>query len=308
LAIGFGLLTAFISVEARIDQPMLDVGLFRNPRFSAASASITISFFSLAGFTFLVTQYFQFVHGYSPFGTGVRLLPVASSVAVAAVLGTKLAVRAGNKAVVATGLAFWAIALLWISTVSESTSYAVIVGQMVLGGGGLGLITAPATEAVLGAVPIHKAGVGSAVNDATRLFGAALGVAVIGSVAASLYTGRLGTTLPPGLPQQTADAAKGSIGGALIAARNLQAGGLANSAHQLRGAAVGAFLHSLAGSLRLAALIALGGSAMAAALLPSRPWATPSGETAGHETSQARSPSWEAAPVVVAAPTPRSQA
>ena len=270
-ALGLALLAVFINVEARSDRPMLDVSLFGNPRFSAASGSITISFFSLAGFTFLVTQYFQFVHGYSPLGTGIRLLPVASSVAVAAVVGTKLAVRIGNKTVVATGLAMWAIALLWISTVSASTDYLEIVGQMVLGGGGLGLITAPATEAILGAVPTEKAGVGSAVNDATRLFGAALGVAVIGSVASSLYSHRLGTTIPAELPAQAATAAKGSIGGALIAARNLHQAGLTTTAHNLTTSAVDAFLRSLEGSLRLAAAIAAGGAIMAATLLPSRP-------------------------------------
>ncbi|HEX3541501.1 MAG TPA: MFS transporter, partial [Acidimicrobiales bacterium] len=242
-----------------------------NPRFSAASGSITISFFSLSGFSFLLTQYFQFVHGYSPFGTGVRLLPVATSIAVAAVVGTKLAVRIGNKAVVAGGLALWGIALVWISALSASTSYLEIVGQMILAGGGLGLITAPATEAVLGAVPTDKAGVGSAVNDATRLFGAALGVAVIGSVAASLYANQLGSTIPPHLPLTAAAAARGSIGGALIAARNLQHLGLASTAHDLAGAAIAAFLHSLAGSLRLASVIALAGAAMAALWLPSRP-------------------------------------
>src|SRR5207245_1890258 len=116
-------------------RPMLDVNLFRNLRFTAASGSITIAFFTLAGFTFLITQYFQFVKGYTPLGTGVRLLPVATAIAVAAVVGTKVAVRIGNKAVVASGLALWGIALLWISTVSESTPYIAIVGQMLLGGG-----------------------------------------------------------------------------------------------------------------------------------------------------------------------------
>jgi EmrB/QacA subfamily drug resistance transporter len=272
-AIGVVLMAAFVEVERRVARPMLDVRLFRNPRFTAASGSITIAFFCLAGFTFLVTQYFQFIKGYSPLGTGVRLLPVASSIAIAAIVGTKLAVRIGNKAVVASGLALWGVALLWISTVSASTSYIEIVGQMILGGGGLGLITAPATEAILGAVPREKAGVGSAVNDATRLFGAALGVAVIGSVAATLYGNRLGTTIPPDVPLQAATAAKGSIGGALVAAQGMQEAGLAGSAQSLTAAAVDAFLHSLAGSLRLAGAIALGGSVMAAALLPSRPQA-----------------------------------
>src|SRR6266851_3597551 len=252
IAAGLVILGLFVAVESRMERPMLDVGLFRNPRFTAASGSITIGFFTLAGFTFLITQYFQFVKGYSPFGTGVRLLPVATSVAVASVVGTKLAVRIGNKAVVASGLALFGLALWWISTASASTSYLIIVGQMLLGGGGLGLVTAPATEAILGAVPTEKAGVGSAVNDATRLFGAALGVAVIGSVAASLYGTRLGATIPHDLPLRAALAAKGSVGGALVAARALRNAGHLIAAHNLVLAAIGAFLHSLAGSLRIA--------------------------------------------------------
>ena len=271
LAGGLAVLAAFVDVERRLERPMLDVRLFRNPRFTAASGSITIGFFTLAGFTFLITQYFQFVKGYSPLGTGVRLLPVATAIAIAAVLGTKLAVRAGNKSVVAAGLAMFGAGLLWISTVSTSTSYLEIVGQMLLAGGGLGLITAPATEAIMGAVPTEKAGVGSAVNDATRLFGAALGVAVLGSVAASLYHTHLSSTLPPGLPAQAASAAKNSVGSALIAAQHLRQAGLTVPAHALTLGAIGAFLHSLAGSLRVAGAIAIGGSVMAAALLPSRP-------------------------------------
>jgi EmrB/QacA subfamily drug resistance transporter len=271
LAAGAGVLALFVDVERRRESPMLDVRLFRNPRFTAASGSITIGFFALAGFTFLMTQYFQFVHGYSPLGTGVRLLPVATSIAVAAVLGTKLAVRVGNKAVVAAGLAMFGAGLLWISTVSASTSYIEVVGQMLLAGGGLGLITAPATEAVMGAVPIEKAGVGSAVNDATRLFGAALGVAVIGSVAASLYHSRLGSNLPPDVPPAAAHAARSSIGSALIAAQHLSAAGLTVPARALRAGALDAFLHSLSGGVRLAGAIALAGSILALALLPARP-------------------------------------
>jgi EmrB/QacA subfamily drug resistance transporter len=271
LVLGVVVLAAFVDVERRSDRPMLDVTLFRNPRFTAASGSIAIGFFTLAGFTFLITQYFQFVKGYSPFGTGLRLLPVAISIAVAATLGTKLAVRIGNKAIVATGLACFAIALLWIAANTASTTYATIAAQMVLGGGGLGLITAPATEAIMGAVPAAKAGVGSAVNDATRLFGAALGVAVIGSIASSLYGTRLDQTIPHGLPASAADAAHGSVGGALVAAQHLAHTGLATTAQHLTDAAIGAFLHSLEGGCRVAGIVALAGAIIAAALLPSRP-------------------------------------
>ena len=102
---------------------MLDVGLFRNPRFTAASGAVTVAFFALSGFIFLVTQYFQFLKAYSPFATGVRLLPVAASVAISSLVGTRLAVRVGNKL-----------------------------------GTGMGLTSAPATEAIIGWSPKSRPG------------------------------------------------------------------------------------------------------------------------------------------------------
>jgi hypothetical protein len=240
-------------------------------KLTAASGSITIGFFTLAGFTFLVSQYFQFVKAYTALGTGVRILPVAISIAVAAFLGTRFAVRIGNKAVVATGLLLFGIALFWISTTSATTPYLTLAATMVVGGGGLGMITAPATESIMGAVPKENAGVGSVVNDATRLFGATLGVAVIGSIAASLYSARLAATVPSGLPTGAAAAAKGSVGGALVAAQTIAASGFTSAGRALAVAGLGAFLHSFAGALRVASVVALAGSAFAAAFLPSRP-------------------------------------
>ena len=123
----------------------------------------------------------------------------------------------------------------------------------------------------MGVVPKEKAGVGSAVNDATRLFGAALGVAVIGSIAASLYGSRISATIPHGIPLHAALVSKGSVGGGLVAAQSLGRAGLAIPAHALSAAAIGAFLHSLAGALTVAGFVALAGAIMAAVLLPSRP-------------------------------------
>src|SRR6202044_2302896 len=93
-----------VAVERRSRHPMLDVRLFRNLRFSAASGAVTVSFFTLLGFIFLITQYFQFIRGYGPLSTGVHLLPVALAVGIGSVAGTQLAVRAGTKLVVAAGL------------------------------------------------------------------------------------------------------------------------------------------------------------------------------------------------------------
>jgi len=132
------LVAAFVAWERRTEQPMLDLSLFRNARFTAASVSVAISFFALSGFIFLVTQYFQFLKGYGPLSTGVRLLPVASCVAISSVLGTKLAVRLGTKLVVASGLFLTAAFYLWVTTAAAATSYGTIAAQMVVLGTGHG--------------------------------------------------------------------------------------------------------------------------------------------------------------------------
>src|SRR5438105_4537958 len=171
-AVASVLFTAFVTWERRVREPMLDISLFRNPRFTAASGSVTIAFFSLFGFIFLITQYFQFFKGYSPLSAGVHLLPVATCLGIGSVLGTRLAVRFSTKLVVATGLLMTALFYAWVSVSDASTQYSTIALQMVVFGTGMGFTSAPATEAIMGVVPTAKAGVGSAVNDATRLLGA----------------------------------------------------------------------------------------------------------------------------------------
>lgn len=179
-------LVTFLLWERRVAEPMLDVELFKNLRFSAASGAISVAFFSLFGFIFFITMYFQLMHGYTPFSTGVRLLPVAFGMGLASGLGPNLAVKVGNKIVVGAGLGLLAGFLVWLTTANAGTSYFITVGQMLMGSIGIGLATAPATEAIMGVIPKAKAGVGAAVNDANRLFGGTLGVAVVGSVCLGL--------------------------------------------------------------------------------------------------------------------------
>src|SRR5262252_3871893 len=137
------LLTVFIASERRSTHPMLDVRLFRNMRFSAASGAVTISFFTLFGFIFLMTQYFQFIRGYGPLSTGVHLLPVALSVGVGSVAGTQLAVRAGTKIIVTAGLVAMAAFYGWVAAATTADiDYGVISVQMVLYGLGMGLTSA----------------------------------------------------------------------------------------------------------------------------------------------------------------------
>jgi EmrB/QacA subfamily drug resistance transporter len=269
LAVAF--LAAFIAWEQRTQAPMLDVGLFRNPRFTAASGSVTVAFFALFGFIFLITQYFQFFRGYGPLSTGVHLLPVATSVGIASVVGTKLAVRLGTKRVVAGGLLAMAAFYAWVSTGSATTSYTTIALQMVLFGTGMGFTSAPATEAIMGVVPAHKAGVGSAVNDATRLLGGTLGVAVIGSIYASLYATRLTGLLPSATPPPLAHAAHDSVGAALGAADGLARTGNTDLANRVHDAASSAFFHGFSTANLVAAGVAAAGALIAILLLPAHP-------------------------------------
>src|SRR5581483_8652836 len=114
-AISAALIAAFIVVERRRPHPMIDVSLFRNPAFSAASGSVTLAFFALFGFIFLITQYMQFVRGWSSLSTGVRILPVATTIAIGSLVGSVLAGRIGTRAVVTTGLIVFGVAFAWIS-------------------------------------------------------------------------------------------------------------------------------------------------------------------------------------------------
>jgi EmrB/QacA subfamily drug resistance transporter len=270
-ALAAALFVAFVTWERRARAPMLDVGLFQNLRFSAASGAVTIAFFSLMGFIFLVTLYFQFLKGYGPLSTGVRLLPVATLVGVTSIAGTRLAVRSGTKLVVAGGLASLAGGLAWTSSASVSTSYLTIAGQMVLIGSGIGLTSAPATESIMGAVPRAKAGVGSAVNDATRILGGTLGVAVIGSIYASLYSSRLGEALGAHVPDAITNRAHRSVGDAFGAAAQLDAGGQTALSKTLHDAASTAFFRGFSAACLLAAGVAALGGVLAVALIPAQP-------------------------------------
>jgi EmrB/QacA subfamily drug resistance transporter len=278
------LLAGFITWERRAAHPMLEMSLFRNMRFSAASGAVAVSFFTLFGFIFLITQYFQFVRGYGPLSTGVRLLPVALAVGAGSVAGTQLAVRAGTKLIVTTGLVAMAAFYGWVAaTISATLSYGIIAAQMVVYGLGMGLTSAPATESIMGAIPRAKAGIGSAINDSTRLVGGTLGVAVIGSVYASVYASRLTATIPAAVPGRIAAIAHQSVGAAYVAAGQVAAVGHPLLGQVLQHAATNAFLRGLTISALVAGSVGALGAILAVLFLPAQP-ATPTAyqaETAG---------------------------
>jgi EmrB/QacA subfamily drug resistance transporter len=269
--LGFGgtllLLTVFLRTEYVAAHPMLDITLFRDRRFSAACAAVTISFFALFGFIFLITQFFQFVRDYSALGTGTRILPVAACIAIASILGGLLAPRVGVKLVVATGMALLGSSFLWISVMDVDVSYAtVIVPQMILMGTGLGLITTPATESIMQVLPPSRAGVGSAVNDATRELGGTLGVAVVGSLFSSLYATRLVEQLRDQLPPEQLAQAEESVG---------YADALAAQMPGLSAAVDDAFMAGLSSACLMIGLLCIAGALFSLVALPGNSFVPP---------------------------------
>jgi EmrB/QacA subfamily drug resistance transporter len=261
------LLTGFFVWEIRSDHPMLDLTFFRNPRFSAASTAIMLTFFAMFGSLFVLTQYLQFVLGYDALQTGVRLLAFAIPMMVVAPNSNRLVVRFGTKYVVAAGMSLTTIGLLLLTGAQGDSSYADLVWRMVITASGLALTMAPATESIMGSLPLAKAGVGSAVNDTTRQVGGAVGVAVIGSVFNSLYTSTVSERLTPlALPADVIERAKDSIGAALTTANGI--GGANGTA--ITDAARTGFLHGMHTGLVVGAVAAAVGVVVTLLWLPAR--------------------------------------
>jgi EmrB/QacA subfamily drug resistance transporter len=266
-AVAVAVLAVFAVWERRTPHPMLDVSVFFNRRFSGGSLAVTAGFLTLFGFIFVITQYFQFIKGYSAFESGVRLLPVAISIAVASIVGPRVVERIGTTAVVAGGLVTFAAGLAWASTADAATPYVQIALQMILLGGGLGLTTAPATESIMGSLSVDKAGVGSAVNDTTRELGGTLGVAIVGSVFASIYSSRLSdSAVVASLPEQARAAMERSMAAAQRVIGQLPQPVIPD----VRAAVNTAFLDGLQIGSLVSAGIALGAAIVVAWLLPAR--------------------------------------
>jgi EmrB/QacA subfamily drug resistance transporter len=257
------LAVAFIWWERHIQHPMLPMELFGSPRFSAASGAIAMAFFALFGSVFLLTQHLQFVLGYTPLQAGVRILPVAALI-VAAPLSARLTERIGTKLVVAAGLLLVAGALWLLSTVQLSDGYGLVAAALALLGTGMGCTMAPATESIMGSLPLAKAGVGSAMNDTTRQVGGALGVAVLGSILASSYAAAIQPALRS-VPPQLAQTAGDSIGAATTIAARLgpQGQGLLDAART-------AFLQGLGDAVQVGAAAAALAALLVLLFLPAR--------------------------------------
>ncbi len=259
------ILTTFVAWELRTDHPMLNVHFFSNPRFTAANISITLVFFALFGSLFFLTQYLQFVLGYTALQAGLRVAPMALMLMLTAPIAGRLVERLGNKAMVAVGMGLVGLGLYYLSTISVASGYVHVLLGLIILAVGMGTAMTPATESIMGSLPLGKAGVGSAMNDTTRQIGGALGVAILGSIMSSSYTSSIASSLR-GLPSTVAGAAKSSVGAALSI--GVRIGGPAG--RSLANSARVSFIHAMSRGMLVGATVAVVGALVSLVWLPNR--------------------------------------
>lgn len=202
ILVGIALMVMFVRLERRSSHPTIDITLFKNKQFTAGGAVIGLTFFALMGSTFYLAYYLQAVRGYTALAAGTALIAVAAAQMIAAPMSSRLTNRFGTRMVAGSGLALVAVSMAGYGFCGETTPQWVIEVLMFGMGAGMGVTMAPATTAIMSAVPREKAGAGSAVNNTVRQVAGALGVAVLGSILAVVFRGHLGSDTPAQLARQ----------------------------------------------------------------------------------------------------------
>jgi MFS transporter, DHA2 family, multidrug resistance protein len=264
LAGAVALLAAFIWWERRTPHPMLDLGFFRSARFTIGTVAVSIAFFALLGGIFALTQYLQFAHGYSAIEAGAIMSPMALGLVMGAGSSNKAVERLGTGPVVAAGMT--GVGLLLASTAlwDPATSAVLLLAWFFLLALSMGWTMAPATDAVVGAVPAARSGVASAMNTVARMVSGALGVAVIGSLVNSVYQSDLDSSTGH-LPPAAREAAGESIGAAGAVAGHLPP----DAGASLVASAADAFTGAMGVGLVVAGALSVAGAVLVARVLPS---------------------------------------
>ncbi|MEU4272311.1 MFS transporter [Streptomyces sp. NPDC026092] len=222
LAVAVGALAGFVIWENVTESPMVPLVLFKHRNFSGGSLSLTLVQIGNGGLLLVLTQYLQFVLGYSPVKAGLAFVPLAVAALIGNAAGAGLAAKVGYRPLIVGGLLVMAGSFGLLTTVDATSGFTVPAIGLGLLGLGAGLAMPAAVGALMGTIPEEKAGVGSALNDTIQQAGTALGIAILGS----LLSSRFASEMPSDAPEQ----AKHSIGGALAAAG--ENGTLANAARE----------------------------------------------------------------------------
>ncbi|MGP4056133.1 MFS transporter [Mycobacterium sp. 4D054] len=264
MAGGVALAVLFAVVQLRRTHPLLDVRLFRRPDFATGAVGITFLFLANFGFFFVEMQFMQLVMGYTALQTAFALSPLAVPILIFSACLHLYLPRVGLRFAVSVGLLLIAVGLFMMRFLDADSTFIDLMWPMLIAASGIGLCTAPTTSAIMNAVPDEKQGVASAVNDATREVGAALGIAVAGSILAAVYHSSLAPKLTA-FPQQVRDTATDSLAYALSISDQLGPQG-----DHLAGLAQSAFMHAADQALLVLAGAVLAGSLFIAVWAPGR--------------------------------------
>jgi len=267
---GVVVLAAFVAWERRLTrrpggQPLVDLTLFKSPRFTWGTILQAFGVFAMFGLLFAAPQFFQAILGVSAMGSGLRLLPLMAGLALGAILADRVAARLTTKLTAALGFALLAIGLALGATMTAASGNAFIATWTAIAGAGFGLALATAASSALVDLPKASAGVGSAVMQAVQKAGAPLSAAILGSVLASAY--RSGLSLA-GLPPRAAEAVRGSVFAGLAVAHRLGSAPLLDSVRS-------AFAHGIDAMLWVSAGLAATAIMLALAFLPWHATASP---------------------------------
>ncbi|QDY76802.1 DHA2 family efflux MFS transporter permease subunit [Streptomyces qinzhouensis] len=287
---GLALLVALLFRLRRAAHPLFDLGLFRNARFTWSSVAISAVMFILFGVLFVVPQFLQQVQGMDAMATGLHLLPMIGTLIVAAAMGGRLVCRIGTKGIVAAGMVLWAAGLALLATVDADTDFVVTGTALAVMGAALGFTMPTALEAILGSLPAHQVGAGSALANSMRQIGASVGVAVLGSALNSTYRDEMADQLPAALPEQARTVAEDHVAGALQVAERLPV----EQGAVLADAARNAFVAGMSAVALICAGLAAVTAVLVVALLPGRAAGTrqepPSGPVTVRAPARSRTP------------------
>ncbi|MEU1617419.1 MFS transporter [Streptomyces sp. NPDC005722] len=276
-AIGTVALVLFARRQVRVEEPLIDLRLFRNPAFSGAVGSNLVMIFASSTLSLAFSLYFQVVRGWSPFTAGLALLPGPLAAAFAAPLATALIPRLGRARVVALGLVLLAVSTAALGSLSSpGTPYWELLAPLVVNGAGVILVVSVTNDTILASAPKERTGAAAAVSETAMEMGGSLGIAVLGSLLGVFYRDAL--ALPAGLPAGAADAARESVGGAAEAAARMPGA----DGSGLLAAAKDAFCHSVQVTGVVAAVLLAAGAVMALYTLRGVPAEIPDPE-AGEE-------------------------
>ncbi|WP_052848581.1 MFS transporter [Streptomyces avicenniae] len=265
-------LVAFVLWELRHPRPLVSMRLFRDRRFSGSMLAVLLFFLGTFGAIYYATQHLQFVLGYGPLDTGVRLLPLAGAVFAGAALTGLLTPRLGVKVMVGVGMAIGTVGVLLLTRIDTGSGYADFLTPFLLLGFAIGLSVSPCTDTIMGLFPENELGVGGGLNDTALELGGSLGIAVLGSLLATSYRDELTGTVGDRLPPEALDTARDSVGGALGVAERIAAepGAGAEAAGQLVAAAHDAFAHAVAQTSLVNGVIMAAGTVVVLLVLPRR--------------------------------------